>query len=123
MFEWSLFIVRLYYNQTLGHYSNRHGVEIRVPPPQFGGTESFEYVDPHLSDAAYFDKFVSYFEGLGYKKSYDIVGAAYDWRYGPGTASTIVCMCIHCVCVCTEIELLRNNYQIDSHITANLVYI
>ncbi len=75
---------RLYYNETLGSYGNRHGVNIRVRPPQFGGTGSLETLDPNVSEAAYFDKFIEFFEGLGYQRNNDIVGAGYDWRLGPG---------------------------------------
>ena len=74
---------RLYFNKTTGNYSNRPGVKIRVKPPQYGDTRSFETLDPNFSAAAYFDKFVEHFEGIGYKRNESIVGAAYDWRLGP----------------------------------------
>ncbi len=84
MIECILYVCRLYFNETTGRYSNKQGVKIRVKPPQFGGTECLETLDPNLSSAAYFDTFVKYFEGLGYTKNESIIGAGYDWRHGPG---------------------------------------
>ena len=52
--------------------------------PGFGGTDTIEYLDQALYKLPYFNKFVKYFEGLGYTKGKDLNGAPFDWRFAPG---------------------------------------
>ena len=53
--------------------------------PGFGTTDSIEYLDDSaIYKYPYFNKFVKYFEGLGYTKGKDLIGAPFDWRFAPG---------------------------------------
>lgn len=77
------------YDEATNEYHNNEGVQVRVPG--FGGTETVEYLSPHLN-ISYFYKFVSYFESFGYTKGKDLNAAPYDWRFSPGKLADSTCM-------------------------------
>ena len=72
------------YNKTTDRMENTPGVLTRIP--DFGNTSSIEYLDPELSHPGqYFAPFVkSLVKQFGYQRGFNIRGAPYDFRYGPG---------------------------------------
>jgi pimeloyl-ACP methyl ester carboxylesterase len=77
--------IKLLYNEASDTLSNNYGVETRVP--DFGGTSSFEELDPavplHLSAA--FRQMVEKLVGQGYQRNISLRGAPYDFRYAPSS--------------------------------------
>lgn len=68
--------------------------------PGFGGTDTIEYLDQALYKLPYFNKFVKYFEGLGYTKGKDLNGAPFDWRFAPGIGNLkLPCTNMHSHCM------------------------
>ena len=60
--------------------------------PGFGTTDSIEYLDhAAIYKYPYFNKFVKYFEGMGYTKGKDLNGAPFDWRFAPGKKKMHAC--------------------------------
>ena len=76
---------RLRFDNLTKSYSDRPGVETKVPG--WGGTDSVEYLDPAHHDISalnYFHNMVDHFVSKGYERNQTIRAAPFDWRFGPG---------------------------------------
>ena len=91
---------------VLSFLQNSNPPGVRIRPPHFGTTEAIEGVElPWLAETiSYFILLILRFtvsEAM-YRKNYDIVGAAYDFRKAPST-------CVCCLCVRrTDMDIRRD---------------
>lgn len=78
--------IKLLYDEKTDTLSNNLGVETRVP--DFGGTSSFEELDPGLPfhASAAFREMVRRMVAAGLEKNVSLRGAPYDFRYAPSSA-------------------------------------
>jgi len=77
--------IKLLYNDVTDELTNNAGVETRVP--DFGGTSSFEELDPSVPfhATATFRDMVNGFTDRGYVRNETLRGAPYDFRYAPSS--------------------------------------
>lgn len=77
--------IKLIYDEVSDSVSNNLGVETRVP--DFGGTSSFEELDPSLPlhASAAFRTMISQLVSQGYERNVTLRGAPYDFRYAPSS--------------------------------------
>jgi len=77
--------IKLLYDESKDVLSNNLGVQTRVP--DFGGTSSFEELDPSLPwhASAAFRKMVQGFVSNGLERNVTLRGAPYDFRYAPSS--------------------------------------
>jgi lysophospholipase-3 len=77
--------IKLLYDESKDVLSNNLGVQTRVP--DFGGTSSFEELDPSVPfhATAAFRTMVQGFVSSGLKRNVTLRGAPYDFRYAPSS--------------------------------------
>ncbi|GLJ28382.1 hypothetical protein SUGI_0558430 [Cryptomeria japonica] len=79
----------LVYDSHEDEYINAPGVETRVP--YFGSTKGMQYLDPKFKTITpYMSLLVKSLEDAGYIDGKSLLGAPYDFRYGPGTKPSSV---------------------------------
>jgi lysophospholipase-3 len=78
--------IKLLYDEERDILTNNRGVETRVP--DFGGTSSFEELDPAVPfhATAAFRTMVNGLTAVGHVKNVTLRGAPYDFRYAPSSS-------------------------------------